>query len=192
MTKNGRPIGVAPASKHLRDVRMIHHRQRLPLLLEARDHLLRVHPQLDDLQRHAPPHRLLLLRHPDHAEAALADLLEQLVRPDLLADSSGLSRAIRSSTLRGRACSGTASRDCESSGAGPKAPRPTHVGQSPSRESCDRSLPHSGQRFCVGMGGLSQRRKPSTGLQSGEKNLPSLIAPIGGARSVCGSAGANP
>ena len=85
MTKNGRPYCVAPASSTLRDVRMIHHRQRLPLLLEARDDLLRIHPHLDDLQRHAPPHRLLLLRHPHRAEAALADLLAQLVRPDPLA-----------------------------------------------------------------------------------------------------------
>ena len=85
MTKNGRPYCVAPASNTLRDVRVIHHRQRLPLLLEARDHLLRVHAQLDDLQRHAPPHRLLLLRHPDGAEAALADLLQQLVGPDAFA-----------------------------------------------------------------------------------------------------------
>ena len=64
---------------------MIHHRQRLPLLLETRDDFARVHPQLDDLQRHRAPHRLLLLRHPDHAEAALADLLAQLVGADPLA-----------------------------------------------------------------------------------------------------------
>ena len=37
--------------QHLGDVRMIHHRQRLPLRLEPRDHRLGVHPQLDDLQR---------------------------------------------------------------------------------------------------------------------------------------------
>ena len=72
-------MGVAPASKTLAMFGMIHHRQRLPLLLEARDDLLRVHAELDDLQRHAPPHRLLLLGHPDDAEAAFADLLEQLV-----------------------------------------------------------------------------------------------------------------
>ena len=61
--------------EHLRDVRMVHHCQRLPLLLKARDDLLRIHAHLDDLQRHAPPHRLLLIRHPHHAEATFADLL---------------------------------------------------------------------------------------------------------------------
>ena len=35
--------------------------------LEPRDDLLGVHPQLDHLQRHAPPHRLGRLRDLDHA-----------------------------------------------------------------------------------------------------------------------------
>ena len=65
--------------EHARDVRVVHHRQRLPLRFEARDDLARVHAELDDLQRHAPRHRLHLLRHPHRAEAALADLLEELV-----------------------------------------------------------------------------------------------------------------
>ena len=79
------PVFRRAGVEDLRDVRMIHHRERLTLLLEARDDFLRVHPHLDDLQRHRAPHRLLLLRHPDHAKAAFADLLEQLVRPDPLA-----------------------------------------------------------------------------------------------------------
>jgi len=58
---------------------MIHHRQRLPFGLEAGDHLFRVHPQLDDLERHPPAHRLGLFGHIDHPAAALADLLHQLV-----------------------------------------------------------------------------------------------------------------
>jgi hypothetical protein len=59
----------APSSEHLGDIRMIHHRQRLPLGLEADDNLLGVLAQLDNLQRHFAPHRLLLLRQPDGAEA---------------------------------------------------------------------------------------------------------------------------
>ena len=74
----------------LGDVRVLHHRERLPLLLEAGDDFLRVHAELDDLQRHAPPHRLLLLGHPHDAEAALADLLEELVRPDPITRFLGL------------------------------------------------------------------------------------------------------
>ena len=78
-----RPAHVRRARiEDLGDVRMIHHRQRLPLLLEARDDLARVHAQLDDLQRHPPRHRLHLLRHPDRAEAALANSFEEPVSPN--------------------------------------------------------------------------------------------------------------
>ena len=49
-----RPARVGRAGvEHLGDVRMIHHRQRLPLGLEARDHLLGVHAELDNFQRNA-------------------------------------------------------------------------------------------------------------------------------------------
>ena len=50
---------------------------------------LRVHAQLDDLERHAPPHRFLLFGHINHAAAALADLLEQLVAADAVAGLFG-------------------------------------------------------------------------------------------------------
>ena len=46
---------------------------------------LRVHAELDDLERHAAAHRLLLLRHVNDAAAAFADLLEQLVAADAVA-----------------------------------------------------------------------------------------------------------
>lgn len=42
--------------------------------------------ELDDLQRHAPPHRLGLFGDIDYAAAALADLLQQLVAANRLAD----------------------------------------------------------------------------------------------------------
>ena len=42
----------------------------------------RVHARLDDLERDLAADRLLLLGHVDDAHAALADLLEQLVRAD--------------------------------------------------------------------------------------------------------------
>ena len=71
--------------QHRRDVRVIHHRQRLPLGLEPRDHLLGVHAELDDLQGDPASDRVLLLGHVHDAEAALADLLEDLVRADLCA-----------------------------------------------------------------------------------------------------------
>lgn len=64
---------------------MIHQRQRLALGLEPGDDLLGVHAQLDDLQRHAPTHRLGLLRHVHHATATFTDFLQQLVAADGLA-----------------------------------------------------------------------------------------------------------
>ena len=61
---------------------MVHHRQRLALGLETGDDRARVHARLDDLERDAAAHRLLLVGDIDHATAALADLLAQLVAPD--------------------------------------------------------------------------------------------------------------
>jgi hypothetical protein len=61
------------------DVGVVHEGQRLALRLEPGDDLRRVHPRLDQLDRHEPPDRLGLLGHPDGAQAALADPLQQLV-----------------------------------------------------------------------------------------------------------------
>jgi len=94
-----------PAVEHLGDVGMVHQRQRLALRLEARDHLLGVHAQLDDLERHLAPDRLELLGHPDRAHAALADLLQELEVADhvtrLLAGPLGRGRR---DGLRRRCC----------------------------------------------------------------------------------------
>ena len=50
-------------------------------------------PELDDLERHAAAHRLLLLGHVDDAAAAFADLLEQFVAADAVAHSLRRGRA---------------------------------------------------------------------------------------------------
>src|SRR5207302_8690337 len=63
-------------------VDMIHPCQRLPLGLETGDDLAAVHAGLDDLERDLALHRLSLFGHEDGAHAALADLLQQLVRAD--------------------------------------------------------------------------------------------------------------
>src|SRR5207249_3881080 len=62
-----------------------HQRQSLALGFEAGDDLFGVHAQLDDLERQAPLDRLRLLGHIDHAAAAFADLLEELVASDVVA-----------------------------------------------------------------------------------------------------------
>ena len=67
-------------------LRMIHQRQGLPLRLKAGDHLLGVHPQLDDLQGHQPLEGTLLLGQVDDPEAAFPEHTQQLVASDATAD----------------------------------------------------------------------------------------------------------
>ena len=64
------------------DVGMVHEGQGLAFGLEAGDHLARVHAGLEHLEGHLAAQRLLLLGHEDDAEAALADLFQQLVGAD--------------------------------------------------------------------------------------------------------------
>src|SRR5690349_6634999 len=61
---------------------MIHQGQGLALGLKAGDHLLGVHPQLDDLQCHFPADRLLLLRHVHHSAPSMSNLLKQPISPN--------------------------------------------------------------------------------------------------------------
>jgi hypothetical protein len=63
------------------DVGMTQHSECLSLALEAGDHLLGVHPQLDELECNLPSHRMLLLGEEHDAESAFANLLKQLVSP---------------------------------------------------------------------------------------------------------------
>ena len=76
---------------------MVHHRQRLPLGLEAGDNLLRVHAQFDDLERDLAFDRFALLGHVDRAEAAFTDQLKEFVLVDLcaglLSDGGGCGRS---------------------------------------------------------------------------------------------------
>jgi hypothetical protein len=71
--------------EHARDVRMVHHRERLALGLETGDDLPRVHAELDDLQRDAAPHRCGLLGEVNDAAAALADFAHERVAADHVA-----------------------------------------------------------------------------------------------------------
>ncbi len=88
-----RPAGVRRAGvQHLRDVRMVHQGQRLPLGLESGNDALGVHAQLDDLERDPAANRFLLLGHIDHAAAAFANLLEQFVAADAVAGFLGRNR----------------------------------------------------------------------------------------------------
>ena len=57
-------------------------RERLPLGLEPRDDVRRVHPGFDDLQRDLTMNRAGLFREPDFAHAAFSQALKQTVRAD--------------------------------------------------------------------------------------------------------------
>ena len=77
IAKYGRPSGVLPPSKILRDRRMVHERQRLALGIETRQHLRGIHAGLDDLDRDLAPNRARLLRQPHLTHAAFAEPLQQ-------------------------------------------------------------------------------------------------------------------
>ena len=98
-----RPPGFGRAGvEDLGDVRMVHQRQRLAFGFEAGDDLPGVHAQLDDLEGDAAAHRFLLLGHIDHAAAAFADLLEQLVAANAVAGLFGEGRGSEGGRGRGR------------------------------------------------------------------------------------------
>ena len=61
---------------------MVHEGQRLPLGLEPGDDLRAIHARLEDFEGHLAADGLLLRGHEDGAEAALADLLQELVVAD--------------------------------------------------------------------------------------------------------------
>ncbi len=85
-----RAAGLSGAGiQHFDNVRMVQHRQRLPLGFKAGHDPLRVHAQLDDLERDAAADRFLLLGHENHAETAFADLLEEFVAANARAGAFG-------------------------------------------------------------------------------------------------------
>ena len=90
---------------------MIHHRQRLLFGLEPRDHLFGVHPQLDHLERHPPPHRLRLLRDINHATPAFADTFQKFLVPERLAHGF-IARVGKLELDRGAGSSGLRSQQC--------------------------------------------------------------------------------
>jgi len=63
--------------------RMIHHRERLALGLEAGDDLFGIHAKLDDLESDPPLERLTLLGHVDDTHSTFTQDLKDPVRSDL-------------------------------------------------------------------------------------------------------------
>ena len=65
-----------------RDAVVVHQRERLTLLLEARDDLAAVHAELDQLERDATPDRLVLLSEEDLTHAPGAEPFENGIGAD--------------------------------------------------------------------------------------------------------------
>ena len=85
ITKYGRPVSVAPASSTLAMFGWSIIASACRSASKRATTCLRVHAQLDDLERDAAAHRFLLLGHVDHAAAAFADFLQQLVTANAVA-----------------------------------------------------------------------------------------------------------
>ena len=71
-----------PRLEHTGNTRVVHQGERLPLGFEALDHLLGIHPGLDDLERDLSLDGLGLLREVDDAEAPLTERVDQGVLRD--------------------------------------------------------------------------------------------------------------
>ncbi len=76
------------------DVRVVHHRERLALQLEAGDDALGVHAEADDLQRDLPAHRLFLFGEVNHAAAPLPQPPDDAVAADARGVLRGRRRAL--------------------------------------------------------------------------------------------------
>ncbi len=80
-----------PGIEDTRDLRMVHHRQGLPLGLETSDHFRRIHPGFDQLQSHPPPHRMLLFGDINLPESPFADRFHQAIMADDPPNALGVS-----------------------------------------------------------------------------------------------------
>ena len=85
----GPALGCRAAVEDARDVRMIHHRQRLPLGFEPRDDGLCVHPRFDQLECDGAMNRLVLLGQPHLTHSAFAKKLNQAIRSDAALNLAG-------------------------------------------------------------------------------------------------------
>ena len=66
------------------DVGVAHQSQGLPLTVETRQDLLRLHPPFDELERHPSPHRLELLGLEDLPHSPFTELLPETEARDRL------------------------------------------------------------------------------------------------------------
>src|SRR5690606_11463005 len=77
---------------------MVHHRERLPLRVEAGEHFGGSHPLLDDLYRNAATNGAEFFSLVDDPHAALSEHLENAIWPDALGRRTG--RRVRAAPIR--------------------------------------------------------------------------------------------
>ena len=77
--KVGAPRFGCSRIQHPGDIRVLHHRERLPLRVKAGDDTFGVHPQLDNFERDLSADRHLLFRHVNRATTTFSDSLQQFV-----------------------------------------------------------------------------------------------------------------
>src|ERR1051326_2028505 len=80
----GSARGCGPSIDNPGNVRMIHPRYGLAFGFEASDHLFGIHPEFDDLERHTPFDRRLLLCQVNHAKTTVTDFFQQCESPYLI------------------------------------------------------------------------------------------------------------
>jgi hypothetical protein len=83
MTKYGRPGGRAGV-EDLRDVRVVHHRQRLALVVEAGQHLSGVHSEFHNFESHTPANGLKLFRQVYGAHASFTKRSKNTITAEVI------------------------------------------------------------------------------------------------------------
>src|SRR5437773_2276256 len=71
--------------ENLRNIRMVHHRQRLAFSLKSSDNTVGIHPRFNNLERDSSVDGLLLFSHENDAASSLTNLLQQFVAADSIA-----------------------------------------------------------------------------------------------------------
>src|SRR5262249_21407708 len=64
--------------------RMVHHRERLPLVVKASQHLRGIHARLHDLEGHVPTNGLELLGEVDTAHPSFAQWPKDVIAPEVV------------------------------------------------------------------------------------------------------------
>ena len=82
-------VGRSPGVEHPGDILVLHQGEGLALGFESCDHFLRIHAELEDLERSTAAERALLLTQEDLTHSSFANELEQPVLANALQNRRG-------------------------------------------------------------------------------------------------------